>query len=376
MSRGRREESPAPTEVDLDDALVYPRFDPSSMRRFLHQFPGECRRAWQSVSQFHLPDTYAGIDRVLIVGMGGSAAAGDIVRHLAINETKVPIWVHRDYGLPSSVVDEDTLVIFSSYSGNTEETLSAFAASRNTPSKKLAITTGGMLRYLAEQQGVPVLLMDYQAPPRAAFPHGFASLLGILVRLGLLPDRLADWQEALLILNGLSTELTETNPLASNRAKQLATRMQGSLAVIYGAELLSGVALRWKSQLNENSKTWAFCELFPELNHNAAVGYELPSWAKDKVFVVLLCSPSLHPRNVLRYQATTEVLARAGVNWEVVNAMGRSPLAQVMSMVLLGDYLSFYLAILNRTDPTPVDSIDFVKSYLARASTSAIGDPL
>ena len=374
-SRGRREESPTPTGVDLDDALAYSRFDPSGMRRFLHQFPAECRRAWQSVSRFHLPTTYAGIDRVLIAGMGGSAAAGDIVRHLAGNETKVPIWVHRDYGLPSSV-DEDTLVVFSSYSGNTEETLSAFEASRNTPARKLVITTGGKLGYLAEQQGIPVLLMDYQAPPRAAFPHSFASLLGILVRLGLLPDRSADWQEALLILDGLSTELTETNPLASNRAKQLATRIQGSLAVIYGAGLLSGVALRWKTQLNENSKTWAFCELFPELNHNAAVGYDLPSWAKEKVFVVLLSSPSLHPRNVLRYEATTEVLARAGVSWEVVNASGRSPLAQVMSLVLLGDYLSFYLAILNRTDPTPVDSIDFVKSYLARAGTPTIADPL
>jgi len=375
VTKGKGEGSPAPTAVDLDDALAYSRFDPSGMRTFLHQFPAECRRAWQRVSRFRLPATYAGVDRVLIAGMGGSAAGGDIVRHLAASETKVPIWVHRDYGLPS-FVDEDTLVIFSSYSGNTEETLSAFAASLSTPAMKLVITTGGRLGYLAEQQGIPVLLMDYQSPPRAAFPHSFTSLLGILVRLGLLSDRSADWQEALLILDRLSAELIETTPLVSNRAKQLATRMQGSLAVIYGAELLSGVARRWKTQLNENSKTWAFCELFPELNHNAAVGYELPSWAKEKVFVVLLCSPSLHPRNILRYEATAELLTRAGINCEMVNPQGESPLAQVMSLVLLGDYLSFYLAILNRTDPTPIDSIDFVKSYLARPGARAFADPL
>lgn len=375
MTKGKGEGSPAPTAVDLDDALAYSRFDPSGMRTFLHQFPAECRRAWQRVSHFRLPATYAGVDRVLIAGMGGSAAGGDIVRHLAATETKVPIWVHRDYGLPS-FVDEDTLVIFSSYSGNTEETLSAFAASLSTPARKLVITTGGRLGYLAEQQGIPVLLMDYQSPPRAAFPHSFTSLLGILVRLGLLPDRSADWQETLLILDRLSAELIETTPLVSNHAKQLATRMQGSLAVIYGAELLSGVARRWKTQLNENSKTWAFCELFPELNHNAAVGYELPSWAKEKVFVVLLCSPSLHPRNILRYEATAELLTRAGINCEMVNPQGESPLAQVMSLVLLGDYLSFYLAILNRTDPTPIDSIDFVKSYLAHPGARAFADPL
>ena len=375
MTKGKGEGSPAPTAVDLDDALAYSRFDPSGMRTFLHQFPAECRRAWQRVSRFRLPAAYAGVDRVLIAGMGGSAAGGDIVRHLAATETKVPIWVHRDYGLPS-FVDEDTLVIFSSYSGNTEETLSAFAASLSTPARKLVITTGGRLGYLAEQQGIPVLLMDYQSPPRAAFPHSFTSLLGILVRLGLLPDRSADWQETLLILDRLSAELIETTPLVSNHAKQLATRMQGSLAVIYGAELLSGVARRWKTQLNENSKTWAFCELFPELNHNAAVGYELPSWAKEKVFVVLLCSPSLHPRNILRYEATAELLTRAGINCEMVNPQGESPLAQVMSLVLLGDYLSFYLAILNRTDPTPIDSIDFVKSYLAHPGARAFADPL
>lgn len=375
MTKGKGEGSPAPTAVDLDDALAYSRFDPSGMRTFLHQFPDECRRAWQRVSRFRLPTAYAGVDRVLIAGMGGSAAGGDIVRHLAASETKVPIWVHRDYGLPS-FVDEDTLVIFSSYSGNTEETLSAFAASLSTPARKLVITTGGRLGYLAEQQGIPVLLMDYQSPPRAAFPHSFTSLLGILVRLGLLPDRSADWQETLLILDRLSAELIETTPLISNRAKQLATRMQGSLAVIYGAELLSGVARRWKTQLNENSKTWAFCELFPEINHNSAVGYELPSWAKEKVFVVLLCSPSLHPRNILRYEATAELLTRAGINCEMVNPQGESPLAQVMSLVLLGDYLSFYLAILNRTDPTPIDSIDFVKSYLARPGARAFADPL
>jgi len=375
VTKGKGEGSPAPTAVDLDDALAYSRFDPSGMRTFLHQFPVECRRAWQRVSRFRLPAAYAGVDRVLIAGMGGSAAAGDIVRHLAATETKVPIWVHRDYGLPS-FVGKDTLVIFSSYSGNTEETLSAFAASLSTPARKLVITTGGRLGYLAEQQGIPVLLMDYQSPPRAAFPHSFTSLLGILVRLGLLPDRSSDWQKTLLILDRLSAELIETTPLVSNRAKQLATRMQGSLAVIYGAELLSGVARRWKTQLNENSKTWAFCELFPEINHNAAVGYELPSWAKEKVFVVLLCSPSLHPRNMLRYEATAELLTRAGINCEMVNPQGESSLAQVMSLVLLGDYLSFYLAILNRTDPTPIDSIDFVKSYLAHPGARAFADPL
>ena len=353
--------------IDLDDPRSYQEFDPSGVLKHLRDFPDECQRAWQNALNFDLPQDYARVDKVVILGVGGSAIGGEMVRRLAFLENKLPVWVHRDYDLP--FLDEHTLLIASSYSGNTEETLTSFTESLKTKAKKLVLTTGGKLKELAQREGIPVLVIDYQAPPRTAFPHSFVSLIGIFHKLGLLQDKSADLEEAIEILKELSKKLAESTPLASNPAKQLATKLLGRLGVIYGAGILSEVAERWKTQLNENSKGWAFYEVFPELNHNAVVGYEFPPEIREGVLVILLHSSLLHPRLSIRYRLTAEILAKAGVNYEQVEAMGKSPLAQMMSLVLFGDYVSFYLALLNRVDPTPVAPIDYLKSRL-KESTS------
>ena len=355
--------------VDLDNAPGYRQFDKSGMLEHLHGFPEQCQKAWGKVQRFELPREYAEISNVVILGMGGSAIGGDIVRRLALAESKAPVFVHRDYGLPA-FVDENSLVIASSYSGNTEETLSAFTKSLGTGAKNLVITSGGKLKHLAEKEGIPVFVIDYQAPPRAAFPHSFVPLVGIFQRLGLLGDKSADLQEAVGVLKRLSRDLIETRPLASNPAKQLATRLQGHVAVIYGAEILSEVAQRWKGEFNENSKSWAFFESFPELNHNAVVGYEFPPEAKERLFVFMLRSSSLNSRNLLRYEVTARLLAKAGIAHEFVEARGKSALAQVLSLLHLGDYASFYLSMLNEVDPTSTDAINFVKQHLAQSPIS------
>ena len=349
--------------VNLDEPMIYRQIDKLGMLSHLHNFPEQCHQAWEKIRRFDLPPEYKEIDKVIILGMGGSAIGGDVVRRLALAQSKAPVWVHRDYGLPP-FVDEKTLVIASSYSGNTEETISAFTHSLKTKAKKLVLTSGGKLKQLAEREGIPVFIIDYQAPPRAAFPHSFIPLLGIFQKLGLLRDKSAMLQEGLKILNKLANELAEATPLASNPAKQLATKLRGHVLVIYGAEFLSEVARRWKTQINENSKTMAFFEFFPELNHNAISGYNFPP--EVKVFVVLLHSALLNSQNRLRCEATAQLLAKAKIKHEVIEASGTTTIAQILSLILFGDYTSFYLAILNRVDPTPVDSIDFVKKYLAQ----------
>jgi glucose/mannose-6-phosphate isomerase len=355
--------------VDLDNASVYRQFDKSGMLDHLHGFPEQCQKAWENILRFEVPTEYTKISKVVILGMGGSAIGGDIVRRLALVESKVPVWVHRDYSLPA-FVDANTLVIASSYSGNTEETLSAFTEALGTRCKKLVITSGGKLKQLAEQESIPTFVIDYQAPPRAAFPHSFIPLMGIFEKLGLFGDKSADLQEAVDILTKLSGNLMETKPLVSNPAKQLAAKLWGHVAVIYGAEILSEVAQRWKTEFNENSKAWAFFESFPELNHNAVVGYEFPFEAKERIFVLMLRSSSLRPRNFLRYEVTSNLLAKAGIAYEFAEARGKSALAQVMSLILLGDYVSFYLAMLNEVDSTSTDAVNFVKLYLAQSLIS------
>ncbi len=355
--------------IDLDNASAYRQFDKLGMLGHLHGFPEQCQKAWEKVLRFEFPHLHTKISNVVILGMGGSAIGGDIVRRLALIESKVPVWVHRDYSLPA-FVDDSTLVIASSYSGNTEETLSAFTKSLGTKAKKLVITSGGTLKHLAEKEGVPAYVIDYQAPPRAALPHSLIPLVGIFQKLGLLGDKSADLKEAVDVLKKLSRDLVETRPLASNPAKQLAAKLWGRVAVIYGAEVLSEVAQRWKGEFNENSKGWAFFECFPELNHNAVVGYEFPVEAKERILVLMLRSSSLHPRNLLRYDVTSELLAKAGTPYEFAEARGKSALAQVLSLVHLGDYASFYLSMLNEVDPTSTDAISFVKQSLAESPIS------
>ncbi len=350
----------------LESPETYRLLDPSGMLRHLQQFPEQCQRAWHNATDFGYPKDYLKVDKVVVAGMGGSAIGGDYIRRMAMLENTLPVWVHRDYGLPP-YVDRNTLLIFSSYSGNTEETLSCFSESLRTQARKIVLTTGGKLKALAEKERIPVLTIDYEAPPRAAFSHSFVTLLGIFHSLRLLQDKSADMKESLAVMKRIEDSVSERTPLDANPAKQLAADLYGRLAVIYGAGLLSDVALRWKTQVNENSKAWAFHEVFPELNHNAVVGYPFPDEQRHKVMVVLLHSASLHPRISTRYHVTGEILTKAGVKHKRIEATGRSPLAQMIGLVLLGDYVSFYLAMLNRTDPMPVPVIDTLKSRLAQS---------
>jgi len=354
--------------ADLDDPKVYAKFDPSNMLGRISELPQQCRHAWQSAMQLSLPPDYSRVDKVIILGMGGSAIGGDLASALAVEQGAMPVLVHRDYDLPTSV-DDRTLVIASSYSGNTEETLSAFTQTLKTAAKKLAITTGGRLKALAEESGIPLFTFHYVAEPRSAFGYSLFSILGIFQRLGLLSIDDEDIEQAIKTTEELRPKLDKGIPLETNPAKQLATKLLGRLAVVYGAGILSKVALRWKTQFNENSKAWAFSECFPELDHNAVVGYRFPSWLAERVLVVLLSSASLHPRTQARYQVTAEILTKAGVEYEVIEAQGKSPLSQVMSTVLFGDYVSYYLAILNQVDPSPVAAIDYLKQRLGNVET-------
>jgi glucose/mannose-6-phosphate isomerase len=353
--------------VNLDDIQLYKRLDPANMLESLHSFPQQCRVAWHKAKDFELPKNYAGIDKVIILGMGGSAIGGDLARSLvSSSKSKAIIFVNRDYDLPA-FIDDRTLVIASSYSGNTEETLSAFSQALEKKCKSLAMTTGGKLKTMAENAKVPVFVIDYKGQPRAALGYSLMPLIAFLQKLGLLKDKRAEVEVMIQCIEKLVGEMKETVPTSSNRAKQLACKLHGKIAVIYGAGILSKVARRWKTQINENSKAWAFHETFPELNHNAVVGYQFPSELDSKIYVVLLRCPSLHPRTLIRYQVTSELLKQNGISHEIIDSQDESEFSQMMSLVHLGDWVSYYMAILNDIDPTPVKVIDYLKKRLSEA---------
>ena len=350
--------------IDLDDPTIYDRLDPEGMLNHLHNFPSLCRQAWEISSEFQLPPDYARINKIVVLGMGGSAIGGDLVSSLVADEAPAPILVCRNYNLPR-YVDAETLVIASSYSGMTEETLSAFEQAFDTPAKKLAITTGGKLKALAETMGMPVFTFDYKSPPRAALPFSFFIILGILQKLRILPDKTKDVSEALTSLETLAAQINEGVPMEQNPAKLLARKMLGRLPIIYGAEITAEAAHRWKTQINENSKTMAFFETFSELNHNSVCGYSFPEELVRQSIVVMLDSDLLHERIHLRYEITQKLLEQAGIYYRVIRGEGESAISQVLTLVLYGDYVSYYLAMQNGADPTEIQAINFLKDRLA-----------
>ncbi len=349
--------------ANLDDIELYQQLDSANMLAQLHGLPQQCHAAWQKAMEFKLPSDYKSIDKVVILGMGGSAIGSDLARSLASLESKPVLFVNREYELPA-FVNARTLVIASSYSGNTEETLSAFNQALKINCKKLAMTTGGKLKEMAEAAKVPVFTIDHVAPPRAALGYSFMPVLAFLRNLGFLKGIALDMPAMAQTMGKLREELKETVPTGANQAKQLALKLYGKIAVIYGADILSEVARRWKTQINENSKAWAFYEVLPELNHNTVVGYQFPSELAPKLFVILLRCLSLHPRTLIRYQITSELLQQNNISYQTMDSQGKDILSQMMSLVYLGDWVSYYLAILYHTDPTPVKVIDYLKKRL------------
>ena len=356
-------EGPAPTKF-LDDPSFYSELDSTNLRHRLRDFPDQCRIAWDEAQAFSLPPSYARAHRVVVTGMGGSAIGGDLLADLASLEDSPPIAVSRDYRIPR-YVDENTLVLACSYSGETEETLSGFRQAVSQGAKVVAVTGGGTLAAEAREHDIPVFRITYKGEPRSALGYSFIVPTVLLMKLGLMSDKVRDFDEAMLVLDDLVPKLAEEYPSPGNAAKAMAAELLGKLIVIYSAGIFHGVARRWKTQFNENSKVWSAFESLPEAHHNSVVGYSLPAGVKDRTFAILLMPGHLHHRTRLRYEITYSLLEREAIPWRALKGRGESALSQMLSTILLGDYISYYLALLQRVDPSPVSVIDYIKGRLA-----------
>ncbi|MBC7260161.1 MAG: bifunctional phosphoglucose/phosphomannose isomerase [Chloroflexi bacterium] len=339
------------------------KLDPSGMGEAIAGLPRHCREAWEAVQGLALPPDYALAENALIAGMGGSAIGGALLAGILADECPVPLIVCRDYDLPA-FVDDRTLVIASSYSGNTEETLSAAHQARQRGARIIALTSGGELARLAKEWGAPMYAIPFKGQPRAALGYSLIPLLGIAQKLGWVGDKSAEVAEAAAVVEGWGAELAPHVPAKRNAAKQLAARLHGRVPLTYGAEHLGPVATRWQGQFNENAKNFAGHAILPELCHNAVEGFGHPEGVGAPLTVFILRSDRYHPRNALRCDIVGEVLDRNGIAWEAVRPRGQSRLAEVLSLVHFGDWVSYYLALLNGEDPTRIASIGHVKRRL------------
>ena len=359
--------------TELDDRASLQRLDPQDMLGHVARLPRQCRDAWDGVRDLALPPAHHAIDRVLVAGMGGSAIGGDLAAAAVAGQARVPLLVHRDYDLPA-YAGEQTLVIACSFSGETEETLSAFEAAHRQGCPLVAVTTGGTLARLAGEWRVPLVPVAYRSQPRAALGHLLISMLGILRAAGVVGDLAPSLHEALDLLDAQGLRLAPASPPSENLARQLAAELVGLVPVVVGAGPLAPVARRWKTQINENSKGWAYFEVLPELDHNALSGIHFPAEASQWLRVLFLGSahlasdatPGLHPRNRRRLGLTRRLFERYGIACREVPIAGQSPLAQILSAVQLGDYVSCYLALHNGVDPTELEEIAWFKQQMAQ----------
>ena len=337
--------------------------DPGNMLDRIKDLPKQVRDAWSIARAAQLPPAHGDVRNITVVGMGGSAIGGDLAAALLADELKVPMSVHRDYGLPA-YVGRDSLVIASSYSGNTEETLSSFGEAQRRGARVLVLTTGGRIAELARAAKYPVIAFSYTAQPRAALGYSLGLVLGALVRLGFVRDLSADVDAALVDVAKLEERVHEG--ARTNDAKKLAIELYGRVIFAFGAGVMGVMARRVKGQWNENAKNWAAFDVMSELNHNAVVGFTHPEIARDALTVLLLRSDRDNPRHKLRFDVTRELLDRASIPHKTLQFSGSNMLSEVLQLTLFTDYVSFYLALLNGADPTPVKSIDYLKDRLAK----------
>ena len=346
----------------LDDRQFVTRLDPKGMYDLTVAFPDQCREALAIAKAVSLPRMAP--QNIVLTGLGGSAAGGDFAKACFDAEGAIPFSVNRDYHLPSWV-DEHTVVFATSYSGNTEETLSAYADAARVGARRIVITSGGKLAGLAEADGSPVIRIPGGQPPRTALGFMLIPVLQACSALGWLED--LQFDKTFVLLDQCVADWGVDVPIQDNPAKQLAVALQGKVSVLYG---LGGwqaiVANRWKGQINENAKNMTFANAFPELNHNEILGWVLAdqqgvnSWA-----CVVLQDGTESAKMQARRDVTARLIERVATTHRV-QAKGDSLLERMMSLVLMGDFVSLYLAAMNGVDPENIDSINVLKSELAQ----------
>jgi glucose/mannose-6-phosphate isomerase len=353
--------------MNLDDFDRFKQLDTLNMLGEIDNLPDQLGYAYQLGLKQDLPE-WNDFRQVVIAGMGGSAIGADLLASYCAALAPIPVFVHRDYGLPLFARRAETLVICSSHSGNTEETLDAFEAARQAECRIIVVSTGGELAKRAKENNIPLWTFEHKGQPRSAVGFSFGLLLAMFQRLGLIPDQKEAVEDAIASMKRSQQHLQPHIPAAKNPAKRYAGQLMGRWITVMGSGLLTTVARRWKGQLNEVAKAGANFEFIPEANHNALAGTMNPEETLNAhTMTIFLRAPSDHPRNRLRIELTKNAFMLEGMNTDLVEARGNTPLAHMWTSILFGDYMAYYLAMCYGVDPTPVQALVDFKRSMAEA---------
>ncbi len=337
------------------------RIDADDMYGAVLDFPIQLRRGRERACGAGLGSLRAqGHTGIVVLGMGGSAIGGDLLRTLATG--RIPVTVFRAYSLPAWV-GADTTVIACSYSGNTEETLTALDQAISRHAAVVCMTTGGAMADIAVAKGLPMVALPAGLQPRAALGYSLTAILAVGEHLGAVEMADGAWEEAI----DVASEQAAQYAADGSEAWQMARTLQGLFPVIYSSQRLEAANLRWRNQLHENGKTFAVGNLLPEMNHNEIMGWDRGQAELQKLGVIVLRDRDDHPRTRRRMDVTRELLQPLAGAWIEMHSRGERPLARLLSLLYPSDWVSLYLALLHRVDPSPVGLISTLKAALADA---------
>jgi len=334
--------------------------DPSNFRQMLLDTPEQFQIGMSIAEGIRVEGDF---NKIMISGMGGSALPGNLFRvylndlfRKEIGKKPLAVYQNRFYGLPPEAHDH-CLNFICSYSGNTEETVASFEEALATGLPCIGLSAGGRIEAICQERNVPHIKLPMPSPdfqPRVGTGYFFGALFQVLVNQGLIPDdrsgilsATADWKNRLIALE--------------EHGRALAERFEGKTPIIYASTKYKPVAMVWKIKLNENAKTPAFWNFFPELNHNEMVGWTLP---QGNFVIIMLRDPLDHPRNLKRFEVTADILRSKGIDVEIVDMEGESVFAKMFLSIALGDFASYHLALRYGQDPTPVLMVEDLKHRL------------
>lgn len=356
----------------LDDILSIGKLDSGKILESIKLFGNQMQQVWNDFSALDIPSSCKLAKNLVVSGMGGSALGGRVVDSFLLDRLRAPIEISTEYRLPS-YVNKESLVIVSSYSGNTEETLSSFNDCLSRGATVFVISSGGELSKLAKENNVPAYIFtptcNPSGQPRMGLGYSIAAILSLLAKCEFLNFSQDDFKSVLDFSNRLNSEFNERVNESQNTAKLIADKLQQRVPILVASEHLTGCIHAFKNQLNENSKTFSYNFDLPELNHHLMEGLKYPAKIREIFHFCFIESDLYSPRVRARYPVTKTVLDKNGFSYSSYKLTGGSKMLQVFEIIILGMYVSFYLAMLNGIDPAPIPWVDFFKDELKKQSS-------
>jgi glucose/mannose-6-phosphate isomerase len=299
------------------------------------------------------------ITNIVIAGMGGSAISADLLKSFLRNELRIPLFVNRDYNLPK-FADENTFVIISSYSGNTEETISCFKEAVEKKCKIVTVSTGGWVKDFADIHNIPWIKLQEGFQPRFALGVSFFTLLKVFQSMEFIARQDDVVKEIISLWKQNGITFSEDNNIALSFAEEFV----GFIPLIYSSANFEAVGYRLKCQFNENSKLHAFSNIIPELNHNEIIGWETFRDKQLNAKLITIIDNDYHPQILKRFELTEELAKRNGIDIITLKSNEENIKVRIMDLIYLGDWITYYLAILRGFDPSKIDYIDELKKRL------------